>query len=67
MMEGANSLSQLSTQILHELGTVFRFDGSDLMPSVVGSGSFWTGMTNWINGTPTSKVLSSIDDAWPTS
>jgi alpha-glucoside transport system substrate-binding protein len=26
--------------------TTFRFDGSDLMPGAVGSGSFWTGIVN---------------------
>src|SRR5215213_4024196 len=30
--------------------TVFRFDGSDLMPGSVGAGSFWKGMTAWISG-----------------
>ena len=28
-----------------------RFDGSDLMPGEVGSGSFWKGMTDYIAGT----------------
>jgi alpha-glucoside transport system substrate-binding protein len=27
-----------------------RFDGSDIMPGAVGSGSFWKGMTDWISG-----------------
>lgn len=27
-----------------------RFDGSDLMPAEVGTGTFWTGMTNWVSG-----------------
>lgn len=30
--------------------TTFRFDGSDLMPSAVGAGTFWTGMTNLVTG-----------------
>ena len=29
---------------------VFRFDGSDLMPKEVGSGTFWTGMVEWMSG-----------------
>jgi alpha-glucoside transport system substrate-binding protein len=60
-------LLQLSAQVLRDQRTVFRFDASDLMPSVVGSGSFWTGMVNWINGAKTPAVLSSIDAAWPSN
>jgi alpha-glucoside transport system substrate-binding protein len=48
--------------------TSVRFDGSDLMPGAVGSGSFWKGMTDWVSGTvdlPT--ALAEIDAAWPTS
>jgi len=40
--------------------TTVRFDASDLMPATVGSGSFWKGMVNWIDGTPTDKVLEDI-------
>ena len=40
--------------------TVMRFDASDLMPSVVGSGSFWKGMVSWIDGKPTADVLNDI-------
>ncbi len=46
--------------------TSFRFDGSDLMPGAVGSGSFWKGMTDWISGTiDLDKALEEIDAAWP--
>jgi alpha-glucoside transport system substrate-binding protein len=40
--------------------TVVRFDASDLMPATVGSGSFWKGMVNWVDGTPTDQVLAAI-------
>ncbi len=43
-----------------------RFDGSDLMPTEVGSGTFWIGMNEWMRGTkdlPT--VLAEIDASWP--
>jgi alpha-glucoside transport system substrate-binding protein len=45
----------------------FRFDASDLMPSAVGSGSFWTGMVDYMLGGPDSLsgVLESIDASWP--
>jgi alpha-glucoside transport system substrate-binding protein len=46
-----------------------RFDASDLMPAAVGSGAFWTGMLDYINGESTDRaasVLADIDSAWPT-
>ena len=42
-----------------------RFDGSDLMPTEVGSGTFWIGMNEWMRGTkdlPT--VLADIEASW---
>jgi alpha-glucoside transport system substrate-binding protein len=46
--------------------TSFRFDGSDLMPGEVGSGSFWTGMTDYISGsTDLDTALQEIDASWP--
>jgi alpha-glucoside transport system substrate-binding protein len=47
--------------------TSVRFDGSDLQPGAVGSGSFWKGMTNWVSGTvDLDTALKEIDAAWPT-
>jgi alpha-glucoside transport system substrate-binding protein len=46
--------------------TSFRFDASDLMPAEVGSGSFWTGMTDYVSGAADlDTVLAEIDAAWP--
>jgi alpha-glucoside transport system substrate-binding protein len=46
--------------------TSFRFDASDLMPKEVGSGSFWTGMTDYVSGAADlDTVLPEIDAAWP--
>lgn len=46
----------------------FRFDGSDLMPGQVGSGTFWTEMTAWVTGqTDLETALANIDASWPTS
>jgi alpha-glucoside transport system substrate-binding protein len=42
-----------------------RLDASDLMPSVVGEGTFLSGMVDWINGTPVDKVATTIDGSWP--
>jgi alpha-glucoside transport system substrate-binding protein len=46
--------------------TAFRFDASDLMPGEVGSGSFWSGMVDYISGTADlDTVLAEIDASWP--
>jgi alpha-glucoside transport system substrate-binding protein len=42
-----------------------RFDASDLMPSAVGSGSFWTGMNEWMRGADLDSVLTEIENSWP--
>jgi alpha-glucoside transport system substrate-binding protein len=42
-----------------------RFDASDLMPSEVGSGSFWTGMNEWMRGKDAVTVAEEIDASWP--
>jgi alpha-glucoside transport system substrate-binding protein len=43
----------------------YRFDGSDLMPGEVGFGSFYRGITDWVEGTDLEAVLQEIDDSWP--
>jgi alpha-glucoside transport system substrate-binding protein len=45
-----------------------RFDASDLMPSAVGGGSFWTGMLEYVQGGPDSLegILDDIEASWPT-
>jgi len=40
---------------------VFRFDGSDMMPTAVGSGSFWTGIMDYVNGEDLDDVLATIE------
>jgi alpha-glucoside transport system substrate-binding protein len=45
-----------------------RFDASDLMPSEVGAGSFWSGMNDWMRGNAdTEQVLTTIQGTWPSS
>ncbi len=61
----SSPILQQAIKILQDPKTTFRFDGSDLMPGVVGAGSFWTGMVDWINGKPTDDVLKTIDASWP--
>ncbi|GAA1812773.1 carbohydrate ABC transporter substrate-binding protein [Planosporangium flavigriseum] len=60
-----NPIDKLSVQILNDPSTVARFDGSDQMPAAVGAGSFWKGMTDWINGTDTKTALDKIEASWP--
>lgn len=46
---------------------LFRFDASDMMPPVVGAGSFWSGIVDLVAGVKTiPNVLFDIDLSWPT-
>ncbi|MBN1174806.1 MAG: carbohydrate ABC transporter substrate-binding protein [Micromonosporaceae bacterium] len=60
----ASPIDKLSVQILQDSSTVFRFDGSDLMPAKVGAGTFWKGMTEWISGKDTKSTLDYIENSW---
>ena len=44
---------------------VIRFDGSDLMPGAVGTGSFWSGMVDYVGGQDLDTVLADIEASWP--
>lgn len=42
-----------------------RFDGSDLMPGVVGAGTFWKGMTDYVSGTVNlDQAMEEIQKGW---
>jgi alpha-glucoside transport system substrate-binding protein len=41
------------------------FDGSDVMPKEVGSGTFWTGMVDWIQGQDSQATADAIEKSWP--
>jgi alpha-glucoside transport system substrate-binding protein len=45
--------------------TTFRFDASDLMPGVVGAGTFWTGMVDFVGGKSAQDVADAIQASWP--
>jgi alpha-glucoside transport system substrate-binding protein len=62
-----NTILALSIKILNDPAAVFRFDGSDLMPSAVGAGTFWKGMTKWVSGADTKSVTDDIEASWPKS
>lgn len=60
-----NSLERDIAKILVN-ASVFRFDASDLMPTEVGSGSFWTGMVNYVSGAENAEqCLKTIEETWP--
>lgn len=62
----SSAIGRQSVEILQDPDTVFRFDGSDLMPAAVGTSSFWTGMVDWVTGTVTTdQLLSNIDSTFP--
>jgi alpha-glucoside transport system substrate-binding protein len=58
-------IDQLSVQTLTDPNATFRFDGSDSMPASVGTGTFWTQMTQWILGESTKDALNKVEASWP--
>ena len=62
-----NPIDKLSAEILTDKSATSRFDGSDLMPGAVGSGTFWKGMTDWITGQDDKTTLDFIEQSWPAS
>jgi alpha-glucoside transport system substrate-binding protein len=62
-----NPIDKLSAGILQDPKTVFRFDGSDMMPAAVGSDAFWKQATAWITGQSTKDTVDKIEAAWPKS
>jgi alpha-glucoside transport system substrate-binding protein len=60
-----NAIDKLSYAQVINPKTVAAFDGSDAMPAVVGSGSFWTQMTKWILGQSDSATLANIQATFP--
>jgi len=60
-----NDIDRGVAKILGDATSV-RFDGSDLMPGEVGTGSFWKQMTAWIAGSEDlDTALKNIDASWP--
>jgi alpha-glucoside transport system substrate-binding protein len=59
-----DDLTRQQAEILANADIV-RFDGSDMMPGAVGTGTFWTGITDYVGGTDVETVLSDIEASWP--
>ncbi|MFN2537416.1 MAG: ABC transporter substrate-binding protein [Mycobacteriales bacterium] len=62
---GCSDIDRLAISVLQDPKAVFRFDGSDAMPSAVGSNSFWKQATNWITGQSTKDTVDKIEASWP--
>jgi alpha-glucoside transport system substrate-binding protein len=59
-------VSALSARHLTDPSALVRYDASELMPAVVGSGAMPQQLTGWFaEFTPTKDVLDAIDLAWP--
>jgi alpha-glucoside transport system substrate-binding protein len=61
--ESAKTFAEAITTALAE--NTFVFDASDLMPPEVGQETFWTGMIDWTQGTPSQDVTDAIEASWP--
>jgi alpha-glucoside transport system substrate-binding protein len=61
-----SAVDQLAFGLLSDPSAEFRFDGSDLMPAVVGSDSFWKEMTAYFaENKDEQAVADAIEAAWP--
>lgn len=61
--DAAKTFAEAITTALAE--NTFVFDASDLMPPEVGQETFWTGIIDWTQGTPTQEVVDAIETSWP--
>ncbi|MBW4459466.1 MAG: ABC transporter substrate-binding protein [Nodosilinea sp. WJT8-NPBG4] len=59
-----DDLTRKQAEILQN-ADVLRFDGADLMPGAIGTGAFWSGVVDYVDGQDLDTVLSDIDAAWP--
>ena len=58
-----DELTKQQAQILNE-AEVIRFDGSDMMPGAVGTGTFWSGIVDYVGGEDLERVLENIESSW---
>ena len=59
-----DDLTRRQAEILQD-ADILRFDGSDLMPGAVGTGTFWSGIVDYVNGQDLDTILEDIDASWP--
>ena len=67
-LERTTVADETSARLLDLLtsATVARFDGSDLMPAPVGTGTFWAGMRSFFGGEQIDAVIDEIQAGWTT-
>jgi alpha-glucoside transport system substrate-binding protein len=58
-------IQRLAVRLLQDPKATFRLEGAELMPAVVGDGSFPKGVNTWIDGQDTAQVTSTIEASWP--
>ncbi|MBT9312962.1 carbohydrate ABC transporter substrate-binding protein [Leptothoe kymatousa TAU-MAC 1615] len=58
-----DALSKKQAEFLSTAETI-RFDGSDMMPGAVGTGTFWSGVVDYVSGEPVEDVLDAIEASW---
>jgi len=65
--DASNYPNEISKQIAEQTTAASElvFDGSDVMPKEVGSGTFWTGMTKWLTGQSSEDTTAEIEGSWP--
>jgi alpha-glucoside transport system substrate-binding protein len=64
--KASSDVLRLTIDLFQDEDATARFDGSDLMPSQVGAGSFWSELTNWIDGQETAaEALAKVESSWP--
>ncbi|MGH8913137.1 MAG: ABC transporter substrate-binding protein [Acidimicrobiia bacterium] len=61
--DAAKTFAESITTALAE--NTFVFDASDLMPPEVGQETFWTGIIDWTQGTPSQDVADAVESSWP--
>ncbi|MEM9907169.1 MAG: ABC transporter substrate-binding protein, partial [Cyanobacteria bacterium P01_D01_bin.44] len=57
-------VSRKQAEFLTQAETI-RFDGSDTMPGAVGTGTFWSGVVDYVAGSEVDEVLADIEASWP--
>lgn len=55
-----NPITRKAWDILSN-ATISRYDASDMMPGAVGTGSFWSGILDYVSGMPLDRVLEMIE------
>lgn len=65
--DASNYPNEVSKQIADQTAnaSALVFDGSDVMPKEVGSGTFWTEMVAWLGGKSSEDTASAIEGSWP--